>query len=155
MLLGSRKSYLLPVRLNITNFVTLYQSKNAQLFLILIFCEHNPIKRDPILYQFSMIARPYTRLNGLKTIPFPAAHTHIAIWEYPPPPLGFSCSPFPCNISALCCQTQTISSSSPCCFADLLKRKTPCPIKHNTHLQPNQYDIIINYYCNTCYFCKT
>ena len=45
------------------------------------------VKRDPVLDQFSMIARPYTRLNGLKTIPFPAGHTHIAnIWEYPPPP---------------------------------------------------------------------
>ena len=32
-----------------------------------------------------MITRPYTRLNGLKTMPFPAAHTRIAnIWEYPP-----------------------------------------------------------------------
>ena len=32
-----------------------------------------------------MITRLYTRLNGLKTIPFPAAHTRIAnIWEYPP-----------------------------------------------------------------------
>ena len=33
-----------------------------------------------------MITRPYPRLNGLKTIPFPVAHTRIAnIWEYPPP----------------------------------------------------------------------
>ena len=47
----------------------------------------DPVKRDPILDQFSMISRPHTRLNGLKTIPFPAAHTRIAnIWEYPPPP---------------------------------------------------------------------
>ena len=45
----------------------------------------NPVKRDPILYQFSMIARPFTRPNGLKTIPSPAAHTCIAnIWEYSP-----------------------------------------------------------------------
>ena len=29
----------------------------------------DPVKRDPILNQFSMITRPYTRLNGLKTIP--------------------------------------------------------------------------------------
>ena len=30
--------------------------------------------------------RLYTNLNGLKTIPLPAAHTCIAnIWEYPPP----------------------------------------------------------------------
>ena len=43
------------------------------------------VKLDPILDQFSMITRPYTRLNGLKTIPFPAAHTRIAnIWENPP-----------------------------------------------------------------------
>ena len=46
----------------------------------------DPIKRDPILDQFSMITRPYTRLNGLKTVSFPAAHTRIAnIREYPPP----------------------------------------------------------------------
>ena len=46
----------------------------------------HPVKRDPILDQFSMITRPYPRVNGLKTIPFPAAHTPIAnIWEYPPP----------------------------------------------------------------------
>ena len=33
-----------------------------------------------------MITRPYPRVNGLKTIPFPAAHTRIAsIWEYPFP----------------------------------------------------------------------
>ena len=45
----------------------------------------DPVKRDPILDQFSMITRPYTRLNGLKTILFPVAHTCIAkIWEYPP-----------------------------------------------------------------------
>ena len=31
-----------------------------------------------------MITRPYPRVNGLKTIPFPAAHTYTAnIWEYP------------------------------------------------------------------------
>ena len=43
-----------------------------------------PVKRDPILDQFSMITRPYPRLKGLKTIPFPAAHTRIAnIFEYP------------------------------------------------------------------------
>ena len=69
------------------NFVTLYQTKNAHLFLISISCERSR-KRDPILDQFSMITRPYTRLeNGLKTITFPTAHTHITnIWEYPPPP---------------------------------------------------------------------
>ena len=44
------------------------------------------VKRDPILDQFSIITKPYARLNGLKTIPFPWTHTHIAkIWEYPPP----------------------------------------------------------------------
>ena len=48
----------------------------------------DPVKRDPILYQFSMITKPFTRPNGLKTTPFQAALTHIAnIWEYPPPPL--------------------------------------------------------------------
>ena len=31
-----------------------------------------------------MTTKPYPRVNGLKTIPFSAAHTHIAnIWEYP------------------------------------------------------------------------
>ena len=69
-------------RPNSANFVTLYQTKTAQLFLISIFC-----KWDSILEQFSMITRP-TRLNGgLKTIPFPAAHTRIAnVLKYPPPP---------------------------------------------------------------------
>ena len=79
------------------NFVTLYQTKNAQLLLISIFCERSrqtgPYTRpifydylDPIPDQFSMITRPYTRPNGLKTIPFPAAHARIAsIWEYPLP----------------------------------------------------------------------
>ena len=47
----------------------------------------DPVKRDSILNQFSMITRPYNRPHGLKTIPFPAAHTRIAnIWEYSPPP---------------------------------------------------------------------
>ena len=36
----------------------------------------DPVKRDPILDQFSMITRPYTKLNGLKTVPFPAALTY-------------------------------------------------------------------------------
>ena len=46
----------------------------------------DPVKRDPILDQFSMITRPYPSLNGLKTTPFPAAHTRITnTWEYPPP----------------------------------------------------------------------
>ena len=30
---------------------------------------------------------PYPRVNCLKTIPLPAAHTYIAhVWQYPPPP---------------------------------------------------------------------
>ena len=42
----------------------------------------DPVKRDPILDQFSVSTRSYTRLNGLKTVPFSAAHTRIAnIWE--------------------------------------------------------------------------
>ena len=33
-----------------------------------------------------MITKPYPIVNGLKTMPFSAAHTRIAnIWEYPPP----------------------------------------------------------------------
>ena len=33
-----------------------------------------------------MITRPYPKVNGLKTIPFPATHTRIAnIWEHHPP----------------------------------------------------------------------
>ena len=46
----------------------------------------DPVKWDPILDQFSMIfTRPYTIPNGLKTIAFPVAHSHIAnTWEYPP-----------------------------------------------------------------------
>ena len=64
-------------RPNFANFVTLYQTKNAQLFLISVFCERSR-KRDPILDQFPMITRPYTRPNGMKTIPFPAAHTRKA-----------------------------------------------------------------------------
>ena len=52
----------------------------------------DPVKRDPILDQFSMITRPYTRPNGLKKILFPAAHTRIAnIWEYSPPRVPLHC----------------------------------------------------------------
>ena len=75
------------------DFVTLYQSKNVQLLLISIFCYYNfcllsdPVKQNLILDQFSIITKPYPRVNGLKTIPFPTRHTHIAnIWEYPLPP---------------------------------------------------------------------
>ena len=39
------------------------------------------------MIPYSLISIPYPRLNSLKTLPFTAAHTHIAyIWEYPPPP---------------------------------------------------------------------
>ena len=49
----------------------------------------DPVKQDPILDQFFMITKPYIRLNGLKTIPFPVAHTRITnIWEYSPPGLS-------------------------------------------------------------------
>ena len=47
----------------------------------------DPVKRDPKLDQFSMITRPFTRPNGLKTVLFPVASTRIAnIWEPSPPP---------------------------------------------------------------------
>ena len=54
--LGSRKPYPFNTRVNFAN-VTLYQSKNAQLFLISIFyynfCPRSdPVKRDPILDQW-------------------------------------------------------------------------------------------------------
>ena len=47
----------------------------------------DPAKRDPKLDQLSMITGPGTsRLNGLKTIHFQAAHARVAnIWEYSPP----------------------------------------------------------------------
>ena len=52
---------------------------------LLDFCLlSDPVKQDPILDQFSMITRPYPRVNGLKTISFPVAHTCIAnMWKYP------------------------------------------------------------------------
>ena len=66
--------------------MTLYQTKNAQLFSISSFVS-DPIKRDPILDQYSITTRPYTRPNGLKTISFPVAHTSIAnIYGSTPPP---------------------------------------------------------------------
>ena len=68
-------------------FVTLYQTKNAQFFLFQYFVS-DPVKQDPILDQFSMIIRPYTRPNGLKTIPIPAAQTGKPIYGSTPPPLG-------------------------------------------------------------------
>ena len=49
-----------------------------------------------ILDQNSSISIPYPRLNCLKTIPFTAAHDHIAyIWECPPPPPTGSRANFP------------------------------------------------------------
>ena len=64
------------VRVHFANFVTLYQGTLS------IFCYYNFVHLD----QFSMITRPYPRVNDLKTIPFTAAHTRITnIWEYPPP----------------------------------------------------------------------
>ena len=82
--LGSRKSY--PLIDQILQILwPLYQTKNAHNCSWFQSFVSDPVKRDPILDQFSMITRPYTRPNGLKTIPFPAAHTRIAnIWEYPP-----------------------------------------------------------------------
>ena len=66
-------------------FVILYQSTLA-IFCYYFFCPlSDPVKQDPILDQFSTITRPYPRVNGLQTIPFPVVHTRIAnIWEYPP-----------------------------------------------------------------------
>ena len=46
------------------------------------------VKQDPILDQYFMITRPYPRLNCLKTIPFPVAHTHIASDGSTSPPCG-------------------------------------------------------------------
>ena len=46
------------------------------------YTDQFPDKLYPILDQNSLISIPYPRLNCLKTIPFTAAHTHIAyIWE--------------------------------------------------------------------------
>ena len=57
---------------------TLYQTKFCKFCdRIPIFCEQSRWT-DPILDQFSTITRPYARLNGMKTIPFPVAHTRIA-----------------------------------------------------------------------------
>ena len=45
----------------------------------------------PILDPNVLIYIPYPKVNCLKTIPFTAAHTHIAhIWQYPPPPARVS-----------------------------------------------------------------
>ena len=41
VLLESQKSYHLLVRPNFANFVTLYQTTNAQLFLLSVFCEQS------------------------------------------------------------------------------------------------------------------
>ena len=63
--------------------MTLYQS-TLSILCYYNFCPlSDPAKRDPVLDQFSVITGPYPRVNDLKTIPFPAAHTRIAnIWEY-------------------------------------------------------------------------
>ena len=76
-------------RVNFADFVTLHQN-TLSIFCYYHFC---PLKLAillngtlMILDQFSMITRPYPRVNGLKPIPFPAAHTRIAnIWKYPFP----------------------------------------------------------------------
>ena len=71
-------------RVNFANFVTLYPS-TLSVFCYYNFCPlSDPVKRGPILDQLecSMIAKPYRRVNGLKTTPFSAAHARIAnIWE--------------------------------------------------------------------------
>ena len=46
--------------------------------LIFYTTDQFPGKQYPILDQNSLISIPYPRLNHLKTIPFSAAHTHIA-----------------------------------------------------------------------------
>ena len=80
VLLGSRKSY--PLLDQILWPYTRLKMLNCSWFQSFV---SDPVKRDPILDQFSMITRPYTRVNGLKTIPFPAVHIHMAnIWVYPP-----------------------------------------------------------------------
>ena len=81
--LGSQKSYpLLDQILQILWPYTRLKLLNCSWFQSFV---SSPIKRDP------MITRTYTRLNGLKTIPFPVTHTHIAnIWEYQTPGLSSS-----------------------------------------------------------------
>ena len=73
--LGSQKSYpLLDQILQILWPYTRLKLLNCSWFQSFV---SDPIKWDPILDQFSMITRLYTRPNGLKTIPFPVADTHI------------------------------------------------------------------------------
>ena len=95
--LGSQNSYsLLDQILQILWPYTRLKILNCSWFQSFV---SDPVKRDPILDQFSMITRPYTRLNGLIAIPFPAAHTHIAnIWKYPPP-LPMGCALSNCNFT--------------------------------------------------------
>ena len=84
--LGSRKSYPLLVE-QILQILWPYTRLKTLTYSWFQSFVSNLVKRNPILDHFSMIIRPYTRLNGLKTIPFPAAYTRIAnIWEYPFPP---------------------------------------------------------------------
>ena len=79
--LGSRKSYPLPDQ--ILWPYTGLKMLNCSWFQSFV---SDPVKRDPILDQFSMITRPYTRPNGLKTIPSPAAYTRCQYMGVPPPP---------------------------------------------------------------------
>ena len=69
--LGSRKSY--PLLDQIFQFLwpsTRPKMLNYSCFLFLFQCfASDPVKRDPILDQISIITRPFTRLNGSKTIP--------------------------------------------------------------------------------------
>ena len=75
--LGLRKSY--PLLDQILQFSTRPKMLNCS--WLQSFVSH-PIKQDPILDQFSMITRPYTRPNGLKTIPStrPLARAKLRVW---------------------------------------------------------------------------
>ena len=42
----------------------------------------------------SLIYIPYPRVNWLKTIPFTAAHTYIAIYGSTPSPRGLNADPY-------------------------------------------------------------
>ena len=141
----------------------LYRSKNAQLFLISIFCYYNfyrlsdPVKWNPILDQFSMITRPYPRVNGLKTIPFPVAHTHIAnIWEYPSPlaiskhsdaGVWLTCRSITCREQSLrsrCMVRQSNWSSPPQkarSWRTLLPSKSSTPMSSNNLSNTSMYKV--------------
>ena len=66
----------------------------------------DPVKRDPILDQFSMITRPYTRLNGLKTIPFSSGTYPYSQYMGVPPGL---ISPNVCKCCILVLEQPSIS----------------------------------------------